>query len=396
MTSPDVPSTFKCPNCEYEVPALNYCVRCGERLEDDYARHPRGGRGFAAAPNEPRFAPRLSTLFPQLPRTEMETFQAAAGLGTAAIVVLALFKLFPLALVVAAVLTPLLLILYLWEVDLYEDEPLNVLGVTIAWGAAAGVVVGFLSKAVVDADAGFSFEISGHDLAWRGILIPLISVALMFAGPLILLPYRKFNDVMDGATFGAACAVSFVGAELLTHASDFLAGGLRPPGETVAWVLRLLGLGIELPVLAAGAVGAAAGALWLRYRAPVTDRKALGLLGNPLVAVPVAVGFVVGAALIQLYLQRWWEFVLLGVLMIASLLWLRQVIDVGLNQEATEIEIGEAVACPNCGRETPRHTFCGYCGISLQALPKSVRPMRPWATPEGVRAPEEGVRGRTL
>ena len=62
-----------------------------------------------------------------------------------------------------------------------------------------------------------------------------------------------------------------------------------------------------------------------------------------------------------------------------ALLWLRQVIHVGLLQEAAEIEIGAAVTCPNCVKATPRHTFCGHCGVSLHALPKSTRPARPHA-----------------
>ena len=370
---------MRCPQCEHEVPALAYCVRCGEYLEDDRARHPYGRRGFTAAPNESRFAPRLSTIFPQLPRNEMDTFQLALGIGVALLVVLAVARLFPLALVLAAVLVPVLVILYLWDVDLYEDEPLNVLALTIAWGAATGVFVGFLAKWVSDVDSTLVLETTSETLVWRGILIPLISVPLMLAGPLVLLPYRKFNDVLDGATFGGACAVAFVGAELLTQSADFLAGGLRPLGAVVPWVLRLLSLGVAVPVLAAGAIGGAAGALWLRYRAPVRDRNALGAVGHPAVAIPLAATFVMGAALIQLYTNLWLQLGLLVVLDLLALLWLRQVIHVGLLQEAAEIEIGAAVTCPNCAKATPRHTFCGHCGVSLQALPKSTRPERPHA-----------------
>ena len=54
-------------------------------------------------------------------------------------VVLCLRRLYPLALVAAAVAVPLLFLLYLWDVDLYEDEPLTVLAFTVAiamviWG----------------------------------------------------------------------------------------------------------------------------------------------------------------------------------------------------------------------------------------------------------------------
>lgn len=379
------PSTITCPRCEHEVPATPSCVRCGESLVDDLSTHPSGRRGFAAAPNEGRFSPSMiSTVFPQLPRADMDSFRASLGLGAAAIIVLAIFRLFPLGLVGSAVLVPLLVILYLWDVDLYEDEPLLVLGLTIAWGIAAGIAIGFLARHIVDQSAGLAFETSTHTLVWSGLLIPLISFLLIIAGPLPLLPYRKFNDVLDGATFGAACAVAFVGAELLTHSSDFLASGVRPVGSTVPWIVRLLSLGVVVPVLAACAVGAATGALWLRYRAPVRDRNVLGPLGSPFVAIPLAAGMIVGGALIQLYTDTWLELFLLAVDALLALLWLRQMIHLGLLQEASEIEIGPPVTCTNCGKATPRHTFCGYCGMSLAAQPKSARPPRPWA--EGGKA----------
>jgi hypothetical protein len=381
------PSTIKCPRCEHEVPATAYCVRCGEWLVDDLSAHPSGRRGFTAAPNESRFVPSMiSTIFPQLPRADMDSFRASLALGAAAIIVLALFRLFPLGLVGSAVLVPLLVILYLWDVDLYEDEPLFVLGLTIAWGAAAGVGIGFLTRHIVDPDAGLAVQTTNHTLLWSGILIPLISFALMLAGPLPLLPYRKFNDVLDGATFGGACAVAFVGAELLTHSADFLGSGIRPVGSTVPWALRLISLGVVVPVLAACAVGGAAGVLWLRYRAPVRDRNILGPLGNPVVAIPLAAALFVGAALIQLYTDTWLELFLLIADALIALIWLRQMIHIGLLQEASEIEIGAPVTCGNCGKRTPRHTFCAHCGISLVALPKSQRPRRPWAEAGGAKA----------
>ena len=46
----------------------------------------------------------------------------------------------------AAALVPLLTILYLYDVDEYEDEPLRVVAVTILWGAAAGIGVGLLGR----------------------------------------------------------------------------------------------------------------------------------------------------------------------------------------------------------------------------------------------------------
>jgi hypothetical protein len=56
---------------------------------------------------------------------------------------------------------------------------------------------------------------------------------------------------------------------------------------------------------------------------------------------------------------------------------LRRSIHIGLLEESSE-PIGGDLVCPNCGHVTARHTFCGHCGIALEALPKipglSIRP----------------------
>ncbi|HZR91869.1 MAG TPA: zinc ribbon domain-containing protein [Gaiellaceae bacterium] len=370
-----MPETVACPGCGASVPAGAYCVRCGTRLAADgavdHSLHPAGRRGFAAAPAEHRLEPRVvSTLFPHLPRAGMATFRAELAAGVALLAALALAGVYPLALVVSAVLVPLLVVLYFVAVDLYEDEPLRVLALTVAWGAAAGVGFGFLTKAVQGADAALVSRTASHSVVWNGILLPLIELALALAGPLVLLPYRRFNDVLDGVTFAGASAVALAGAALLTRSSTFLGSGLEPVGETTPWVLRLLTLGVGLPVLAAASVGAAAGSLWLRTRAPARDRRALGALGHPPVSLTLAAVALVGGALLQLFLGRWPALAALAALDLAVLVWLRQVIHVGLAEEARERDVGAPVACRNCGQETPEHTFCLRCGVALAALPK--------------------------
>ena len=93
-----------------------------------------------------------------------------------AIVVLCLLRLYPLALVAAAVAVPLLFVLYLWDVDLYEDEPLLVLAFTVAWGALAGAGLGLAAREVASqgralpgrARTRTTSSGSGSSCRWRG------------------------------------------------------------------------------------------------------------------------------------------------------------------------------------------------------------------------------------
>ena len=134
------------------MPRLEYCIRCGDPLSDEYSAEGRREqrRRFAAAPDERVAAVALiSTLFPQLPRAEMRLVpDGAADRRRRSSLGLALLGFYPVALVSAAVLVPLLMVLYVYVVDIYEDEPLRVIGATMLWGVAAGIIYALAARAL--------------------------------------------------------------------------------------------------------------------------------------------------------------------------------------------------------------------------------------------------------
>jgi hypothetical protein len=366
---------IRCNQCGNQVPRLQFCIRCGDPMSDEYQSETvrEQKRRFAAAPDERVSSPAfISTFFPQLPRADMRSFRLAGAAGVAIVVALALAGLFPVAIVSAAVLVPLLMVLYLYDVDVYEDEPIFVIGATMAWGAVAGVAYGFLIRSFSGVGGGSGFGgINLGETLLNGVGLPIVELALMLAGPLLLLRWPRFNDVLDGATFGAASAVSFGGAHLLVQSMSMFSGGLRPAGDALPWVIQVVSLGVLQPVIAAGAVGAVAAAIWLRYRAPVTDHHKLGMVGNPVVALAGAILLMVVAGLAKSLLSLIPATLMLAVVALVALLWLRRALHLGLLQELREISEAGTITCPNCGRETPSHDFCGQCGISLRALPRS-------------------------
>ena len=166
-------------------------------------------------------------------------------------------------------------------------------------------------------------------------------------------------------------AAGFVAVVALTQGFGFLGEGLSPEGLVVPWLARLTSVAIAVPVLTTASVGAAAGAFWLRHRAPVKDRNSLGPLGSPMLALVAAAALLVGGALCQALLPGGVALALLAMLDVVALLWLRQLTHLGLMGEASEIAIGPEAVCANCGGRTATHTFCSNCGISLRALPKA-------------------------
>ncbi|HET9104823.1 MAG TPA: zinc ribbon domain-containing protein [Solirubrobacteraceae bacterium] len=357
-------------------------MRCGAPLGDQpEAAGPSRRRGqFAAAPNEPLNLPALvSSLFPHLPRRSMAAFRIVLAAGLIVVLVLGALRLFPVALIAGAVLLPLVTLLYLWDTDIYEDEPMQVVILTMVWGAIAGVITGVIGQGLSGSVATLSPD-EGSIVLDQGIIVPLIGMVLTLLGPLALLRYRRFNDVLDGVTFGAGAGAAFAAGEVITYSFSILSGGLRPSGSVLPMLGRLGTIALTIPVLEMAVIGAVGGGLWLQFRAPVRDREALGVLGNPLAALlAAAVLIAVGFSLEPLMDTGLW-LLCLAVLDVIALLWLRRVIHLGLLEEAAEIPIGPSITCANCGEPTPRHTFCINCGISLQALPKA-RPGRPVSGP---------------
>jgi hypothetical protein len=316
----------------------------------------------------------FSTLLPQLPAADLDAFRIAFAGGLVALFALVAVGAFPVALVGAAVLVPALVIIYVYSVDVYEDTPLPVIALTMIWGAAWGIAFGIVIDAVSRTTPRLGGSALGAsqvaEMLGLGVVVPILGAAVMIAGPLVLMRDRRYNDVVDGATFGVASAVAFVGAQVIAGSIDLFADGPTPVGEPLPWIARILAIAVALPVVAAGAIGSAVGAFWLRYRAPVRDRAALGLAGRPPVACLMAGALLVAAALAAYLPGPIVNVVVQLALAAVALLWLRRVLHLGLLEEAFEIEIGEPVVCANCGVATPRHTFCGNCGISLHALPK--------------------------
>ena len=364
-----------CPNCGLETPERTFCVRCGEDLSAASSTPEGSGSTrshFNAAPHEHRLLPAItSSLFPRLPRADMRHYRIAMGVGTVIVLALGIAGLFPLALAGAAVLVPLLAALYLHDVDVYEEAPALVIVFTLAWGAASGVVIAMLGHALGASD--LTQAATGHRTSAlvTVVLLPILELILAVAGPaLVLLPNRRFNDVLDGVTFGAATAAARSATEVIVSGYKLFEHGLAPGGAVVPWIWRLLTIRLALPILAMAATGAACGALWLRYRAPARDRNALGWLGHPVPALALRAGLLVAAAAAGRWLPVGAWFAVLLVLDVIALIWLRLMLQLGLREESAERPIGPDITCPNCGQRTPHHTFCAECGVSLRALPK--------------------------
>ena len=101
------------------------------------------------------------------------------------------------------------------------------------------------------------------------------------------------------------------------------------------WLVQLALISIALPLVTMSAMAAVAGAVWLKHRAPIRDRRRSG---SARLAVPASCRSeprsLIISAIVQITLPSGVALAIVAVLAVLALLWLRQVIHVGLLEEA--------------------------------------------------------------
>jgi hypothetical protein len=360
---------MSCPHCGSTVPEGEFCGHCGAHLRtaDVDRRH-----AFAALPSEPVLHFNLiSTLFPHLPHRSGGPFRWALIAGAVFVVILAALHLFGPATAAAAFLLPVLYLLYLYEVEVYADEPWLLVGATMLAGAVLGYAVtelagGAASQLNLAGDNGSGF-------ALRAVAIPLIGQALMLAGPLFLYAFRsRYREPLDGLTFGAASALGFSLASELAALWPLITGPLVGSGDPVDWALRLLRLGILVSLVNASTTGLVAASIWLhRY-----DRRRSERAREVSVPATVVVAFgaqvVLGAITFALH-DLIVQVLVWALATIALMLYVRQVIHQALLSEGVAHEIGPDSQCPECHHVVPTMLFCPNCGAARAASPRSTR-----------------------
>ena len=183
-----------CASCEQTTPEGRFCIRCGAPLTDGWEGRSRTRSHFAAASHQHVAHPALiSTLFPHLPRASHSGFRLALALGLAVVAGLAALRLFPMALIAAALLLPLLVVLYLIDVDVYEGEPPWAVAFVILWGAAAGVGFGLLALNIAPSAVDVIVHGDSQYVLRQGLLLPFAGLLVLLVGPVLLLPLPPFQ-----------------------------------------------------------------------------------------------------------------------------------------------------------------------------------------------------------
>jgi RsiW-degrading membrane proteinase PrsW (M82 family) len=338
---------------------------------------------FAAAPHEHVYHPALvSTFFPHLGSQRAQQVRWVLLGGAAVVFVLALGRLVPIAIIAAALLVPLLYLFYFYDVQIYENEPIRVLGGTFILGALLGTGMSLLAYRVTqNLSVGSFFGPSTQYVLVTGVLLPLASQVLMLVGPLILFATRpRFDEVLDGLGFGVASGLGFAAAQSIVYSWLLITGQFLQVGTGESWALPIIRISLLIPLVYAATTGLICAALWLR-RDPQPPAHDLGTVASlPVACLVAGLGLVVPAVGSDLRGGLLQDLAWYGGTLIVLILIVRHVLHVGLVEKARTLGHSGVVRCPHCFHEVPDVPFCPHCGRAMRTAAKRARRPMPGST----------------
>jgi len=224
-------------------------------------------QSYALQPGEPVASFNLVTsLMPLASGTAPQTYRWALGLGILIPVVAGALGFLAFAFVAAAVVVPAIYVVYMYDVNQWEDQPIGVVLGAVGAAAALGVGFTFLWHAgILDSNiSSVNFDGNGAGgVRWSSLLVlvllvPIVGELLKEVGPLVLAGRPQFDDMIDGLTFGVAAGAAFAAAETIVVNrglfSDF--GHIDSP-DAGFWVSLILSAAVVKPIVYGAATGIA-------------------------------------------------------------------------------------------------------------------------------------------
>ena len=321
-----------------------------------------------------------------------QTYRIAFTIALLWPLIAAIFGAMPIAVLVAAFAVPVVYIVYIYDVNLWEDEPLIVTG--LAFLLTGALTVGFtilwtyLRGPVPYGTTTYEGSLSAAPTVGTFLLValvvPIVGEAIRQIGPVLLASRPEFDDLMDGLTFGVISGVSyscFDTSDSPLGSADRWAAG-QDPG---LWVSLIFLEGFVKPLIIGTASGIAVAefsGLGRGYDG-FTPRYFRGvgeaILANIAYQAGTYLFSFVGDATLGVILSILWGLLILAILILR----VRNVLHAGLMEAALERSardsgIGptaELQYCAQCEMPLAEHAaFCNACGTAVRVQPKASRP----------------------
>ena len=245
-----------CPTCSSDNPEVaSFCNRCGTSLVRT-GQAKRVSYAVQSAEGVTQFA-LISTVMPHTSRRSADNYRWAMILSGVLILGATALGLLPIAIAAAAFLVPLAYLVYIDDVNLWEEAPAAVVvGLFVATGALAVLVSLFFFDWVFDAQWA-SFAGGGRARGGIGsmsfpallifaVLLPVVAEVAKNVFAVLLAARPQFDDMIDGLTFGVAAGTSYAAFEtIVVYSSVFTAQDFRTTSGIASWLIVVVNVMVD-------------------------------------------------------------------------------------------------------------------------------------------------------
>jgi hypothetical protein len=372
----------------------SYCYRCGTSLRAGDARR-TASYAVQSAEGVTQFA-LISTVMPHTSRRSADNYRWAMILAAVLILATTALGLLPIAIAAAAFLVPLSYLVYIDDVNLWEEAPTAVVvGLFVATGALAVLVSMFFFEWVFDGQwasfAGGTRSHGGIDsmsfpaLLIFAVLLPVVAEVAKNVFAVLLAARPQFDDMIDGLTFGVAAGTSYAAFETcVVYSSVFTAQDFRTTSGIATWLVVVANVMVVKSLIYGTATGIAVASF--SGKGEGYDGFTPAYFANFGLAVGANVLYWLGVRLMAYLpfgnaLGLVWGFVILAALVIK----IRMMLQVALLEAAVEAAaVGDGsddrrstfveTFCPECENVLLANaSFCIVCGTSVRSSSRQAR-----------------------
>ncbi|MGJ3507302.1 PrsW family glutamic-type intramembrane protease [Enemella sp. A6] len=322
----------------------------------------------------------VSSIMPRGASQRPQTYRIALIVALAAALLTAIAGALPIAVMLAAFAIPIVYIVYIYDVNLWDDSPIPV--TAMAFLLTGVLATGFTllwtnlrSASPVTFGLGSSSSFSVTDFLLLCLLVPVVGEIIRQIGPLFLASRPRFDDLMDGLTFGVISGVAYACFDTIVKHWDLITGGFQGVDSAATWAALIFLEGFVKPLLMGTATGIACAefsGLGEGYDG-FSGRYFRGFAEAVLVNIAYQIGVYLLNMLpfgsLSVLLSVVWGLILLAVMILR----VRNVLHTGLMEaamehHAREVETDDIIEyCPQCEMPVLEHaSFCNACGAALR------------------------------
>jgi hypothetical protein len=385
-------TSVPCPTCQSANPEVAaFCHKCGASLRSGSS----GVRTYAVQSSEGvnQFA-LISTIMPHTSRQTADNYRWAMIISSVLIIGATALGLLPIAIAAAAFLIPLAYLVYIYDVNLWEDAPAKVvLGLFFVTGALAVLVSLFFFVWVFDNE--FQSFVSGGRarggidalsipaLLIFAVLLPVVAEVVKNLPGVLLARLPQFDDMIDGLTFGVAAGTAYAAFEtLVLYRGVFTSDTFRTESGIATWIVIVVNLMVVKSLIYGTATGIAVAAF--SGKGEGYDGFTGYYLKNFLFAAGVNVAYWLGVRLLAYLpfgqaLGLLWGFVILAVLVIRIRVMMQAALLEAAVEDAAKAGVSSRDAfaekfCPECENMLLTGSqFCIVCGTSVRSSSRLAR-----------------------